>query len=227
LAGLFRAEQAPEALPQALRPAVEVIARLSAERKRLREELARLKGELTQVRGLARQAAALKQERDALAAQVARLQERAAADERRERRMASKAEARPSGWERLLKRLERAVDRIEASGAEPRPAQLAETPPEAPRRSARSRANSGRSARATPALRGPAPRRPNRGGGMLANLIQANVELRSEANARPEPQPTQSPTTSSRGGGLLGGLVRQNLSLRGPGTPTTRRDLRA
>lgn len=242
---LFGSEPAPAAgeaaLPPAIRPAVEIIARLSAERARLRGELARVREELRQTdaaRGAAGlreqldmargEAAALRAElekvraeRDALATDLTR-----ARAERDALRSVDRDRPRPEAGpaiQGLLERLERALSRFEG-GPAPRPGQVP----------ARESAACEAPARATPAREAPAreaparealgPRAPaNGGGGFLAALVRENVSLRAAQPAPPAPAtpaavgPTPVAPEFERPpsrGGLLGALVAENARLR-------------
>ncbi|MBL4848669.1 MAG: hypothetical protein JKY65_24365 [Planctomycetes bacterium] len=219
------------------RAAVEIIARLSAERGRLRDEVARLRSELRQApqpETLAR----LRAERDALARQLADAHQRLSTQttsgafqslqgrqvealgklaERLERGLAGLG-ARASSFDRL----ERAVTRLERVGSGPAPRvetrvqqrpELVESP-----------------ARTTRAM-------PRAGGGMLAKMLRENVALREDseptrtraagpqrpqpAASRPQSQaPARQPVSRSPrpGGGFMSTLVNQNLGLRRCGT---------
>jgi len=203
--GLFRDGRASLAqrseLPRAIRPAVEIIARISAERNKLRVEVARLRERLRKA-PRPEDLAQLRAERDALGRELTILKTRNA-----KRTDASGASRRSSALSRplasLVERLERAVVRMEA----PRPIAVAPRPAPAP-------------APAAPkASRSRPIRRPKLGGGMLAGLVTENISLRSDALPRPEPQPAspKPEPINTRGGGLLSGLFTQNLSLRGVG----------
>lgn len=217
------------------RAAVEIIARLSAERSRLRDEVASLRSELRQA-PRPEDLAQLRAERDALARELADAHQRlskqatSGAFQRLQGRqveamgqLAERLERAVSGFEarsRNLDRLEQAVARLEAAPAtqhKPVPAPATSSPAPAPGRTTR-----------------PMPRQ---GGGMLAGLMRENVALRSGESprpadasqsqtradelVRPEPEPARSASQTRpapRGGGLLGGLMSQNLDLRRRGT---------
>ena len=225
------------------RAAVEIIARLSAERSRLRDEVASLRSELRQA-PRPEDMSQLRAERDALARQLAdahqRLskQETSGAFQRLQGRqveamgqLAERLERAVTSFEarsRNLDRLEQAVARLESaptSTHKPVPVPATSSPVPAPGHTTR-----------------PMPR----GGGMLAGLMRENVALRSGENPRPaessqartraettpRPEPTSSGVSGTsgaqarlsqsrpapRGGGPLGGLLTQNLGLRRPGT---------
>jgi hypothetical protein len=216
------------------RAAVEIIARLSAERGRLRDEVARLRSELRQ----APQPEALVQlraERDALARQLAD------AHHKLSQQNTSGAFQRLQGRQvealgKLAERLERALN-----GLNDRAASFDRLERAVARLEEGSRAPAGASAPA-PQRERAAPQSPSRttrpmprsGGGLLGNLVRANVALRggeeesartraAGASARPEPAPQPAPKRKSaprrpKGGGLLGNLVNQNLGLRRRGT---------
>lgn len=224
------------------RAAVEIIARLSAERTRLREEVASLRSELRQM-PRPEDLAQLRAERDALARQLAdahqRLdqQQQSGAFQRLQGRqvevlgqLAERLERAVSGVEsrsRSLERLERAVARLETSTHD-RPAPASATSP-APARSRSSRP-AGHGGQPAGRTTRPMPR----GGGMLAGLVRDNVALRSGAEPRstasgptraaearieraPAPEPARSAARARpapRGGGLLGNLLSENLGLR-------------
>ena len=156
------------------RAAVEIIARLSAERNRLRDEVARLRAELRQTPSLD-DLAQLRAERDALARQLAGAQSRLSEQSgqlRRQRRQGEDLAASDelSRLRQTAERLERAAARLEqASRAAARPTNTTPAPSAAPQRAA-------------PAARPQTTTRPMpRGGGMLAGLLRANVELRQPA----------------------------------------------
>lgn len=222
------------------RAAVEIIARLSAERGRLRDEVARLRSELRQA-PQPEALAQLRAERDALARQLADAhhklsqQNTSGAFQRLQGRQVEALGKLAERLERALTgfndraasfdRLERAVARLEQSAQAPR----AQAPAPSSRREAPAPQSPSRTTR-------PMPRS---GGGMLGNLVRANVALRggaepesdrtraAGASARPAPQPEPAPQPAPQraraprrpaGGGLLGNLVNQNLGLRRRGT---------
>lgn len=199
--GLFRDGKASLAerseLPRAIRPAVEIIARISAERNRLREEVVRLRQQLRKS-PRPEDLAQLRAERDALARELTILKTRSAAQQETSKASPRKSQShvlsRP--LTSLVERLERAVARMESR-------------PSAAAPSAEAQVHTGRTSRPI--------RRPKLGGGMLAGLVKENVSLRSDVLPRPEPPVAPEPDqTHNRGGGLLSGLFTQNLSLRGP-----------
>lgn len=248
LRDLFGTEPAPAAgeaaLPPAIRPAVEIIARLSAERARLRTDLARVREELRQAdarrgtTGLREQldvvrgeAAALRAElekvraeRDALHSDLTR-----ARAERDALRSVDRDRSRPEGGvaiQGLLERLERALHRFEGGAA---PVRASESRPPEPRASAPrpSIEPEARPAREAHTSRPPAGAG---GGSFLAALVRENVQLRGAAKPAPAPiapaaapAPTPAPTPEfdrpPTRGGLLGALVAENARLRRSATP--------
>lgn len=228
------------------RAAVEIIARLSAERGRLRDEVARLRSELRQA-PQPEALAQLRAERDALARQLADAhgklskQNTSGAFQRLQGRqvealgkLAERLEGALNGFNdraASFDRLERAVARLEQGS------QASRSAAPAPRREQHTQPPSEKCPSRTTR---PMPR--SGGNGMLGNLLRANVALRGEgeparthaANTRPDPTPAPAPQRSGRqsrgsqrsgsqprrpaGGGLLGNLVNQNLGLRRRGT---------
>lgn len=202
-------------LPQAIRPAVEIIARLSAERNRLREDVARLReavrscpkpSAVARLRAerdaMALERDALRRERDALAQELAEVK-------LRNRAGTSGRSMRPEPLSAVIERLERAVARLETSG------QTA--------RSARPQAGSQAVSRDKSGLGSGRRKRPIPGSSkrnsVLGNLVRANLELRGQGSpAAPAGGTTEQVKTPGRGGGLLTGLVNQNLGLRQRGT---------
>ena len=220
------------------RAAVEIIARLSAERGRLRDEVARLRSELRQApqpEALAR----LQAERDSLARQLVDAHQKlstqttSGAFQRLQGRQVEALGKLAERLERALNglgaraesysRLEQAVARLEARGSQPssRVETCVQPRPlvtESPARTTR-----------------PMPR-PS-GGGMLAKMVTENVALRGDsepartraasvqrAQPTPAPQPSEAPAPQSSshsprpGGGMMSSLVSQNLGLRRRGT---------
>ncbi len=254
LGGLFRDSRSPcglvdeNAVPRAIRPAVEIIARLSAERNKLRAEVARLR-EIVRKAPCEGDLAQLRAERDALARELAVLKTRGGEtrhDVGVASRDTSRRGSRPVGLPltKLVERLERAITRVERLEAAPSRAGASTSAPRSARHSA-------------PVTRRPAPR----SGGMLAGLVKENVSLRSDAVPRGEEPAARAKATNgsapkipaggrrvlvgqgpagdcsatgsserassspaksatARGGGFLHGLFSQNLSLRGPGKNT-------
>ncbi|MEZ6184690.1 MAG: hypothetical protein R3F62_06725 [Planctomycetota bacterium] len=199
-------------LPQAIRPAVEIIARLSAERARLRDDVERLQEELRRARAadtakLRAELESMRHERDELRSKVREL--------RRERtgRVARQAEVGgdPAALTALVARLEAAVDRLEgASPTLPPPSRHA-SPRPAPSRGSGGGMLAGlvqenAKLRSTPRVQGPRPGGGGGGGGMLAGLVRENAKLRET--------PRQAPRQASGGGGMLAGLVQENATLR-------------
>ena len=227
------------------RAAVEIIARLSAERGRLRDEVARLRSELRQA-PQPEALAQLRAERDALARQLSDAhgklsqQTTSGAFQRLQGRqvealgkLAERLEGALNGFNdraASFDRLERAVARLEQSSQAPRAA--------APAQHSQQQHNQQPATQSPSRTTRPMPR--SGGNGMLGNLLRANVALRGEgepartrahANVRPEPTPAAAPQRSPArsgpqaaaprrpaGGGLLGNLVNQNLGLRRRGT---------
>jgi len=191
------------AIPRAMRPAVEIIARLSAERNRLRAENARLRDELRRAPKLA-DVERLTAERDHLAREIARLKQASPTPQRALRNELAQvgtgggAGARADGLRAVAERLERAVARLEAyrpqAAAPVGPA--CETTRPAPRRVAAAAQVAATS-----------------GSGMLAGLVRANVQLRA-SEAAPRPAPAAAPRTTVTSGGVLGGLLSANVKLR-------------
>jgi len=218
-----------------LRPAVEIIARLSAERARLRSELARLRQELRRAEsrdgssGLREELEKTRSERDALRERVATLE--------RERRAPTSRSAAPDGLSDLVARLERCVGRIEEAGrggARGRAPAPSEPAPERGRRRRQPPAPAGNGFMAAlvaqnqalrgrdPAAEAPEPaapaeasRPPNRlaAAGVLPGLVAENDRLRAGAEQRRRRRKRAQPA----GGGPLAALVRHNLALRGAG----------
>lgn len=207
MAGFYRAEQRD--FPLAVRPAVEIIAKLSAERNRLREELSQLREEL-RLAPRPEELEQLRRERDALTREVADLRSRPA------------PAPAPAGSELtgMVDRLERAVARLERVGARSpaaAPAALSTTTTHsAPRH--RTPAHSAPAVRPPSARSQRIPGQRNPLGGMLGGLVKANIALREadgagrseETNSRPAPR-------SMSGNSLLGGLVAANKELRSAG----------
>lgn len=224
------------------RAAVEIIARLSAERGRLRDEVARLRSELRQA-PQPEALAQLRAERDALARQLSDAHQKlsqqttSGAFQRLQGRQVEALGKLAERLERALSginarsesfaRLEQAVARLERSSNAPR---SAAPPASAPQPKTQSPSRTTR----------PMPR--SGGGGMLSGLLRANVALRDDeepartraASAVVRPQPAPAPEPASRsasrsaprarprrsngGGGLLGNLLNQNLGMRRRGT---------
>ncbi len=215
-------------LPRAIRPAVEIIARLSAERGRLREEV---RGRREELRRAPRrdEVDRLRAERDRLAREVARLKSGAARRAQAAVAAPQSASAPAPGLAALVARLERAVARVER-------APLSAGAP--------SGAGSARSDRPTPRrVQAATATAAAAGSGLLAGLVRANVALRSDAapregdaptaaaareaqpasgpGARPESTALHRPARERAsagaplsGGGPLAGLMRANLDLR-------------
>lgn len=205
------AAQAPKDLPQAIRPAVEIIARLSAERARLRDDVERLQEELRRARAtdaskLRAELESMRHERDELRTKVRELRRESTGRANRPSEGAAPAELAD-----LVARLERAVNRLEGSNptVAPAPPRRSASPRPAPSRGSGMLAGlvkENAKLRETP--RQPAAQRPAGGGGMLAGLVKQNAELR----AAPRKPAGQRP--AGGGGGMLAGLVKQNAELR-------------
>jgi hypothetical protein len=199
-------------LPQAIRPAVEIIARLSAERARLRAEVARFRAQSSES-GIREELAKVTAERDALRAEVERLRTSRPAVPP----VSPVANTEPSpALRRLVERLERSLGRLETAtrDVEEISGQFGRT--NLPARSggvARPRREQARAA---------APSGPLSGNGMMASLLRQNLSLRdgsapAETTRASRPAPAAAPT-----GGMLGALARQNAELR-QAAPTQRR----
>jgi len=208
------AGQAPKDLPQAIRPAVEIIARLSAERARLRDDVERLQEELRRARAtdaskLRAELESMRHERDELRTKVRELRRESTGRANRPSEGAPSAE-----MAELVARLERAVNRLEGSNPTlaPAPPRRSASPRPAPSRGGGMLAGlvkENAKLRETP--RQPSAQRPAGGGGMLAGLVKQNAELRATPR-KPMGKPTgQRP---AGGGGMLAGLVKQNAELR-------------
>jgi hypothetical protein len=209
-----------------MRPAVDLIARLAAERARLRDDLQRLRDDVTSVEPQAQRDPA--SELDAVKAELARMTAERDALRREVEQLRGARTQDP--FDGLLERLERVAGRLElstsSSAARRRPAsgrvsrEAVPTPRSTPRSSTRSGP-------------GPAPAAPpSQGGGMLGSLVAQNLMLRpgsdraqragSTPTSTPRPAaaapqrttPAPQPRPSSGGGGLLAGLVKQNLAVR-------------
>lgn len=235
-ASLGRREATPPAdvsVSQAVRPAVELIARLSAERTRLRDDLQRLRGELGKDEAPAADAGlraeldrvraerdTLRRERDELRAELGRLR--------------AEREGDPLGG--ILDRLERVASRLELADQVSSSSRARRRPSERAARPASERAR--REAAA------PAPA--TGGGGLLGALLKQNMALRPGSDRAARPAPATRPTTGSgaetpasaprrpapadaapQGGGLLGALVAQNLAVRTTRTPPSQGRARA
>jgi hypothetical protein len=203
--------------PLALRPAVEIIARLSADRTKLKARVARLEagrgGEAAALRTVLERVQAERDEarREAEQARSEREQLVQERDQARAEAAALSLELAKVTADRdqartvdpVSARLERVAARLEqlaVSGSLSRPAEphtAAPTP--APTR------------RETPKAAPAAA--PSKGGGMLAGLVKQNLGLKPNAEPAKAPEP-------KRSGGMLGALVAQNRALR-PTTPNT------
>lgn len=226
-AGESEANEATEAqaqvvrAPLALRPAVEIIARLSADRTKLKARVARLEagrgGEAAALRAVLERVQAERDEarREAEQARSEREQLVLERDQARAEAAALSLELAKVTADRdqartvdpVSARLERVAARLEQlaiSGSLTRPAEPhMSAPTPAPTRREAPKATS-------PQDRAPAP---TRGGGMLAGLVKQNLGLKPQATPEPaKPAP--------RGGGMLGALVAQNRALR-PATTHT------
>lgn len=216
--------------PLALRPAVEIIARLSADRTKLKARVARLEagrgGEAAALRTVLERVQAERDEarREAEQARSEREQLVQERDQARAEAAALSLELAKVTADRdqartvdpVSARLERVAARLEqlaVSGSLSRPAEphtAAPTP--APTR------------RETPKAAPAAA--PSKGGGMLAGLVKQNLGLKpgaEPAKAAPEPKRSPSPcgvSAEGRATGMLGALVAQNRALR-PTTPNT------
>lgn len=206
-------------MPQVMRPAVDLIARLAAERARLRDDLQRLRDDVTSV-----EPQPSGSELDAVKAELARVTAERDALRREVEQLRGARTQDP--FDGLLERLERVAGRLElstsSSAARRRPAsgrvsrEAVPTPRSTPRSSSR-----------------PAPAAaPSQGGGMLGSLVAQNLMLRPgsdraqragstpastprPASAAPQKTtPAPQPRPASGGGGLLAGLVKQNLAVR-------------
>jgi len=202
--------------PLALRPAVEIIARLSADRTKLKARVARLEagrgGEAAALRSVLERVQAERDEsrREAEQARAEREQLVLERDQARAEAAALSLELAKVTADRdqartvdpVSARLERVAARLEqlaVSGSLSRPAEphtAAPTP--APTR------------REAPKVVAAAP---SKGGGMLAGLVKQNLGLKPAAEPVKAPEP-------KRSGGMLANLVAQNRALR-PTTPTT------
>lgn len=202
-------------VPQAMRPAVELIARLSAERSRLRDDLQRLRDELRPAEVPASREAALE-------AELVRV--RAERDALRRELEALRAErARPvepaDPFAGLLQRLEKVASRLEHASR----GDAASSTSRARRRASSDRAPR-RAVDSGPQV---APAAPT-GGGLLGALVKQNMALRpgsgraarpATSTPNPAPQRRQDEPAARSGGGLLGALVKQNLAVRASKTP--------
>lgn len=211
-----------------MRPAVDLIARLAAERARLRDDLQRLRDDVTSVEPQAQ--AQPGAELDAVKAELARVTAERDALRREVEQLRGARTQDP--FDGLLARLERVAGRLElttsSSAARRRPAsgrvsrEAVQTPRSTPRSSSRSASGSG-----------PAAAAPSQGGGMLGSLVAQNLMLRpgsdraQRAGSTPTttprptatapqktPAPQPRPANGGGGGGLLAGLVKQNLAVR-------------
>ena len=212
LGGFFRDSRSrgvieEDAVPRAIRPAVEIIARLSAERNKLREEVGRLR-EMVRKAPRPDDLARVRAERDALARELAVLKAQAAEQRRDEDRSGLPVE--------LVERLERAVARIEAAPSTARTTETVYSP--APS-----------TARTTETVYSPAP--------APAPTFTRTASTPQPAFTRPSPSPLRAPRSrptaapppapqerpvrrpAPRGGGMLAGLVKQNVSLRSDVAP--------
>ena len=192
------ASQAPKDLPQAIRPAVEIIARLSAERARLRDDVERLQEELRRARAtdaskLRAELESMRHERDELRTKVRELRRESTGRANRPSEGAA-----PADMADLVARLERAVNRLEGSHptVAPAPPRRSASPRPAPSRGSGMLAGlvkENAKLRDTP--RKPAGQRPTGGGGgMLAGLVKQNAELRATPR-KPAPQRPVEPET--------------------------------
>lgn len=217
----IEATEAQARAPLALRPAVEIIARLSADRTKLKARVARLEagrgGEAAALRTVLERVQAERDEarREAEQARAEREQLVLERDQARAEAAALALELAKVTAERdqartvdpVSARLERVAARLESlatSGAlsrEPAPHMAAPTP--APTR----REATGPDQRRAPAA-------PSKGGGMLAGLVKQNLGLKPQAT----PEPAKAPAPA-KAGGMLGALVAQNRALRP--TPNT------
>lgn len=204
--------------PLALRPAVEIIARLSADRTKLKARVARLEagrgGEAAALRAVLERVQAERDEarREAEQARSEREQLVLERDQARAEAAALSLELAKVTADRdqartvdpVSARLERVAARLEqlaSSGSLSRPAEPhSAAPTPAPTRREAPRPDQRKAA--------PAPD-PTRGGGMLAGLVKQNLGLKQPAT----PEPAKAPEPK-RGGGMLGALVAQNRALR-------------
>jgi septal ring factor EnvC (AmiA/AmiB activator) len=184
------------------RAAVEIIARLSAERNRLREEVSRLRTEVRQAPSLG-DVARLRAERDALARQLAASQGRLATRGQDQHALATLV----ARVEQAAARLERAAARPAQSARAPRP--VAPTPGRTTRPMARGGGMLAGLVRENTQLRQP-------------GASQSATRTRATPPAALAPRQPEAPTAPAApkkprrrpGGGFLNGLIDQNLGLR-------------